>query len=290
MLTLINKELFSFADKKRDEDYQIDIFSTPQATKYSVKDNKALPNKRQILRILSQAENYKDYKSNISVRDIGNNKKSVLIKANDQVNRDANVFVVAFPFNGLIKPIPYSKEYRIYKGIIASSDSFNIVFNNKKYKNVLYLVIEPNMNLFNEDHKYHTDAIKIEIESVVLDKGGEKIQSVRDVLSLSITKDGHGCEMERFELGEVIDISHFAKDKIYHQFQIAPQNDRRRDNQQDYQNNNHRKPNQKPATWENKKPQTKKSDNLDSMIMDAGLYDETEYNNRDRNNRRKNRR
>ena len=91
----------------------------------------------------------------------------VEIRCHEQGDDRANVYIVAFPFNGMIKPIPENPQYRIYKGLIVSSIK-PFFFNNRKYRKILYLVIEVNKNLFNADHKYHTNEINIELESYAL--------------------------------------------------------------------------------------------------------------------------
>lgn len=91
----------------------------------------------------------------------------VEVRCHEQGDDRANLYVIAFPFNGMIKPIPENPQYRIYKGLIASSAK-PFFFNNRKYRKVLYLVIEINKNLFKPDHKYHTDSIDIQFDSYAL--------------------------------------------------------------------------------------------------------------------------
>ena len=93
--------------------------------------------------------------------------QNVEVRCHAEGDDKTNLYVVAFPFNGMIKPIPLNPQYRIYKGLIASSAK-PFFFNNRKYRKVLYLVIEINKNLFKPDHKYHTDEIGIQLESYSL--------------------------------------------------------------------------------------------------------------------------
>lgn len=79
----------------------------------------------------------------------------------------ANVYVIAFPFNGMIRPLEENPCYRIYKGLIASSAK-PFFFNNRKYRKVLYLIIEVNKNLYREDHPHHKDTVEIDLESFAL--------------------------------------------------------------------------------------------------------------------------
>jgi hypothetical protein len=95
------------------------------------------------------------------------NQPLVEIRCHEQGEDRANIFLVAFPFNGMIQPIKEDPRYRIYKGMIVSSAK-PFFFNNRRYRKVLYLIIEPNKNLFNPTHKYHTDVIDIKLESFAL--------------------------------------------------------------------------------------------------------------------------
>ena len=54
----------------------------------------------------------------------------------------SDIYVVAFPFNGMIQPIDADPTYRIYKGLIMSSVR-PFYFNGRRYRKILYLVIEP---------------------------------------------------------------------------------------------------------------------------------------------------
>jgi hypothetical protein len=98
---------------------------------------------------------------------INKNQPKVEVRCHEQGDDRANLYVVAFPFNGMIKPIPENPQYRIYKGLIASSVK-PFFYNNRKYRKILYLIIEINKNLFKPDHKYFTEEINIELESYAL--------------------------------------------------------------------------------------------------------------------------
>ncbi len=285
MLNIINQELFNFKSSEKEAAnqeklYQLDIFTTPQASR-QIKDELR---GRQVLRLLSASKEYTSFKQSISVRDNENGKRSVLIRANSFSKRDDNVFLIAFPFNGIIKPIEYSKQYRIYKGLIASSDSRNIQFSNNKYQKILYLVIEPNMNLFDQDHKYHTDNINIEIEAYSRcdDNDPDKDRcSVQNKLTLNITKDQFSCNTTSDKV-EAIDTSKFRDTQLYKQFRINKENkfgEAKDSEQPKYVETQKPKYQNKPNTQQQKqnfskpnKPQTPKvndpkNDRLDEMIQ-----------------------
>lgn len=108
-----------------------------------------------------------DLPMSININSSNEFQPKVEVRCHEKGDDRANLYIVAFPFNGMIKPIPENPQYRIYKGLIASSAK-PFFFNNRKYRKVLYLVIEINKNLFNEDHKYHTDEIVLNLESYAL--------------------------------------------------------------------------------------------------------------------------
>lgn len=84
----------------------------------------------------------------------------------------SNLYIVAFPFNGMINPIAEDPRYRIYKGMIMSSVR-PFYYKNRRYRKILYLVIEPHMALFDQNHKHHTDTIDITMESFAIYKDRE---------------------------------------------------------------------------------------------------------------------
>ena len=84
----------------------------------------------------------------------------------------SDIYVVAFPFNGMIQPIDADPTYRIYKGLIMSSVR-PFYYNGRRYRKILYLVIEPHRALFDKNHKHHTDVINITLESYAIYKDKE---------------------------------------------------------------------------------------------------------------------
>lgn len=107
------------------------------------------------------------YPMSVYVSNVGRYSRQVDVRCHTGGDDRTNIFVVAFPFNGMIRPIREDPRYRVYKGFISSSIK-PFFFNGHKYRKVLYLVIEINKYLFNEDHHFHTDNIDIPIESFAL--------------------------------------------------------------------------------------------------------------------------
>ena len=167
---------------KRDDDNTKKEVVTPSVkVNITSKVDALKPINREIIRISAPLKNIGDFESQpdesksvefdlpMSVNVNSSNKYQPLVevRCHEQGDDRANMYIVAFPFNGMIKPIPENPQYRIYKGLIASSAK-PFFFNNRKYRKVLYLVIEVNKNLFKPDHKYHTDKIELSLESFAL--------------------------------------------------------------------------------------------------------------------------
>ncbi len=115
-----------------------------------------------------------DLPMSINVNSINKYQPRVDIRCHTQGEDKSTILVVAFPFNGMIKPIhPLSGTYRIYKGLIASSAK-PFFYNNIKYRKVLYLVIEINKNVFDSSSKFYSeDGICIDLASYAIFKDRE---------------------------------------------------------------------------------------------------------------------
>ena len=189
----------SFKKEKTGPSVQVGITSRVEALK---------PINREIIRISAPLKNIGDFEAqpidsktidfdlpmSINVNSANKYQPLVEVRCHEQGDDRANVYVVAFPFNGMIKPIPENPQYRIYKGLIASSAK-PFFFNNRKYRKVLYMVIEINKNLFKPDHKYHTDSIKIDFESFALfddRETGEK-KTTCEKFTVNIVSDKGDC-------------------------------------------------------------------------------------------------
>lgn len=132
--------------------------------------------------------NWNQYPMSVNVTSTSRFTNQVEIRCHHTGEDRANIFVVAFPFNGMIRPLKEDPRYRIYKGFISSSIK-PFFHNNHKYRKVLYLVIEINKNLFRPDHYFHTDKIDIEFESFALftDRDTDEKKTNREKMILNIT-------------------------------------------------------------------------------------------------------
>lgn len=128
----------------------------------------------------------------------------VEIRCHEKGEDKSNIYVVAFPFNGKIQPLKEDKRYRIYKGVLVTSSAKPFYFNSRRYRKILYLVIEINTSLFDPSHKYHTDSIDIKFNSAVLrtDRETGKVSTVTEEFVLNI-KSTEGDYETEWNYGEV---------------------------------------------------------------------------------------
>ena len=120
-----------------------------------------------------------------------NGKPIVKINASDENKFDTDVYMIAIPFNGIIKPIEKSFDFRIFRAFIANSDRRNIEFDGEFYKSIAYMIVVPNIQLLNEDHKYSKESLVFNFSFVTRssDRDGET-RSEETTVSLTFTKEG----------------------------------------------------------------------------------------------------
>lgn len=119
-----------------------------------------------------------------------NGKPIVKINASDENKFDTDVYMVAIPFNGIIKPIEKSFDFRIFRAFIAQSDRRDIEFDGKFYKSIAYMVIVPNIQLLNEDHKYSKEYLVFNFSFVTRASHDGKTESEETTVSLTFTREG----------------------------------------------------------------------------------------------------
>ena len=248
------------------------------------------------------------------------NQPFVEIRCHENGDDRANIYVVAFPFNGMIKPIPENPQYRIYKGLIATS-ARPFFFANHKYRKILYLVIEINKNLFNPDHKYHTDAINIDLESYALytDRNTNEQKTNIEKFHLQITSamGDYTTEWEYDCVNEAIMMNAQPGEQLWVTYTFNhPENSVYNGDKRPYRKNNYRKKNPHPMHIEgdtivttnrhgirkeiptksyrnnyhnnNRAPQ-KNNNDLDYMMQKSGMYEDSGNHRGKKNGGKKNR-
>lgn len=256
-----------------------------------------------------------------SIKVVDNNKGvptvSVRCLRPDSQNK-SNLFVIAFPFNGMLLPIPEDPCYRIYKGMIIPSVR-PFYYNGRRYRKILYLVVEPHMALFNPDHKHHRDSITIKLDSYAIykdrDTGDEKTN--HETLTISIQENSSESVWDYDTMDESYRITPNADTPLWTTFKFEPKSDKSRKNMgkidggdYDSQITPKKRLNNKPKNGQragyvegntyvttNKhgirkevplKSSNHKRNDLDRMMQESGMFDHDDeiYNKRQNGNRK----
>ena len=238
MLTFVNEELFSYATKHevnaqtKKEILQLSVSTSNYLVTYAkgskmdkyhnpqqdqkinknhdidMRDNPSIvPINREILSVNYVSDDQASNPSQLmnqptSLKVTENNRGIPQVSVRclkDNSENKSDIYVVAFPFNGMILPIPEDPTYRIYKGMIMSSVR-PFYFKGRRYRKILYLVVEPHRALFNQNHKYHTDTISLKLESFAIykdkDSGDEKTNHETFHLDMMQNSCNYGWEYE----------------------------------------------------------------------------------------------
>jgi len=232
MITLINENLFNFkvVNERIDENTsQVRLLITntdkvkqpPAKDNYETSDNDGLGLYEPLIKILAKVtapridhefyNKYEDCDGVVPASDIDIDYPAMAFRVNEanEIKKvptidikffeeakeeyvDRHIYILAVPFNGIMKSLPETIQYRIYKGCLVYSP-LPIYFKKKSYKKILYLVFEPNASLFKEDHKYHTDQINIDFASYYSynEPKTNLNKTDKQVYHLSFTKDGY---------------------------------------------------------------------------------------------------
>ena len=240
MLNIVNEGLFSFNTEKRtsengNEYYKLAISTSNKVIRKNPASDEPTTSVRTFAVLSSPEKAYSEYKTiiNTYVNDFG--KRSVALRAVKESSYNANVFIVAFPFNGIIKPIPMDKRFRIHKGMISMSDDYSIRFNNRSYKKILYLVIEPYMKIFDGDENHEAInelVIPFESYSIYKDKRDPdaELKSSYEGMFLHITKEGYSVEWKK-DIVDYVDMTQYKDTPLYNLYTWHPKNQNNSNNQ-----------------------------------------------------------
>ena len=360
MLTFINEELFSYATKHevnaqtKKEILQLSVSTSNYLVTYAkgskmdkyhnpqqdqkinknhdidMRDNPSIvPINREILSVNYVSDDQASNPSQLmnqptSLKVTENNRGIPQVSVRclkDNSENKSDIYVVAFPFNGMILPIPEDPTYRIYKGMIMSSVR-PFYFKGRRYRKILYLVIEPHRALFNQNHKYHTDTISLKLESYAIykdkDTGDEKTNHETFHLDMMQNSCNYGWEYEimdeAFRIEAVPDKPLWVTFKFTQKDSNKNQSHRQNPQNQDSDNPfSGRTPN--PAKKKNgqkngyvegntyvttnkngirkevpiRNNSFKKNDkkDLDSMMQNSGMFDEDKFDRTNRYDRKK---
>ena len=235
----------------------------------------------------------------------------------------SDIYVVAFPFNGMIQPIDADPTYRIYKGLIMSSVR-PFYYNGRRYRKILYLVIEPHRALFDKNHKHHTDAIDIALESYAIykDKETGEEKTNHETFHLNMMETSFSSDWTYETMNEAYKIDPNMDKPLWVTFKFAPkdgnknQNYRQNKNDDDFANPfDGRTPNpakrkngqkngyvegntyvttnkngirkEVPIRSNNNSYRKNDKNDLDSMMQSSGMFDEEKFDRSNRYDRKK---
>jgi len=158
--------------------------------------------------VISDTQNYSD--NNLRIWMSNNSEGKSVFKMNSSAkNRfDTDVYIVAIPFNGILKPIESSFEYRIFRGSIIQSERRDIEYDDALFKKIAYMVIVPNVSLFNKTHKYHKDVLTLKIESYNIEGYNEDKHTVCTEHTIEFTEEGIVYLKKRSDCSDV-DVAEF---------------------------------------------------------------------------------
>lgn len=202
MITLINPELFNLTTTKEKNAKGEEYYKTVVSSSVQVKHNKTNEMfNRVITTITHETENYNDTNVYVHNTKMQNNGIRTSITSSSANSVNVNAFLIAIPFNGFLSEIKRSFQYRIYKGFVLRTDKKSIEFNGNHYKKVAYMVVVPNELLLKEDHKYHTDELKMTVDAYNLDTKDENVITI--LTSTDIVFKENGVSEYSVNSGEV---------------------------------------------------------------------------------------
>lgn len=250
MITIINEELFNV------QNVESEVSETNKyrfTTTYSVSEKVICrgvnpttgdiferPYVRPILNLCYNDKSELDKQSNLGMKIAQNTKGKgdsmlPLQCTIDKAFGASYLFLIAIPFNGTLKAIPKSHDYRIYGGTIVKSQYKNIDFNGEKYRKILYLAISPNIILLADNlHTHYKDSIDIDIlwftkGGLMVDDGTNKI-NVKHTTTISISISDDCDKPLKYSVknnavyGEKLNKDEFKSSKIFEVYKIPVKN------------------------------------------------------------------
>jgi len=184
MLHVVNNNLFDFQTEAGTSKYG-DYFKTKVFPNVPQKETEVNP---RLLTIVSASKNYNDYPMLLLSSGTKESGINVLLKSFENNKYDMQLYLVAFPFNGLADAIPKSNMYRIHRGYLYTSKTRTVKFGDSTYKKVLYLLVEPNVKMFDPNNAHHTDSIELEFVSYNIEnvENSDSKRTVKTTVTLTM--------------------------------------------------------------------------------------------------------
>lgn len=315
MYTLINEDLFSFrftqdSGQQSNFPHQMEICSANELVRYPKEEEqepstngqvvvnmqKTTPIYRKILSVFSVDDDFTNHPMSYRAQwNVFNERPNpfVSIRCHDRGDDHANLFIIAFPFNGRLKPIPPSNQYRILKGTIVSSVK-NFWYRNTKYRKVLYLIIEPNADHIDPENP----AVVLEGFGIYHDLHNDGAEMTKhETLKITFTDacGNYSAESEHEIIDHAVQLESYTGEELWKTAKIDPPQKKPQGN--GYNNNRntsgyHEAPQGVRVTKnkngirkevpiggrrDNHRSPKDNKDDLDSMIKKANLVDDYEY-------------
>ena len=191
MLNIVNGELFTLKTVHREATenyaaYDIDEF-------YPTKDIKIDVEKHPNYKLYPITKVYRyDSNGNLQMRFRTNEqtgKTQMQLQQSDRAKYDANVFMVAIPFSGLLLPSEENPLIRIHKATVVSSDAPNVIeWDEKKFTSVAYLIITLDHARMKKEKREST-SMKFVSMSQAKNEAGERVY-YSNTITVSFFDDG----------------------------------------------------------------------------------------------------
>ena len=180
MLKLVNEDFFKTVvsestNKAGDTVYKTRLFTNVDLYGLAIggKASETKLRDRMLFQVNSLCKNYEDYPMMLQHNWNQRGEFYMSGRVGSNVKYDTLVVGIAFPYNGVLKPIEDSSEYRIlsYYSGYSSRNSIETTHTGiiTAYNKILYLIIAPNLNLFNRKTREFKEYIEIPIETYASD-------------------------------------------------------------------------------------------------------------------------
>lgn len=88
----------------------------------------------------------------------------VTVRTSSDTRYDSDIFIVALPYNGMIKPFDHDEDsLAIFKSMIIKSDKLTIPHGDQNYKRVAYFVVRPYHGAFNQNTGWYEDKCNLSV-------------------------------------------------------------------------------------------------------------------------------
>lgn len=209
MIRLLNSELMTIDEPKKKENKDQWITTIRSAVETG-------PNGRKIAKPIISVLHFYEHDFNCEntrlrvIRD--QNGKSILSISQSQKNQyDTDVFVMAVPYCGVIKPMKKPEYAEIFKGFIVHSDKKDILFQGEAFNKIAFLVFRLNTRKL-EPLSLESDKLKLlSIETFNFSGFGKDRKTVKTTWDVFISQDTSVDFVYQKEDVEPIDIAEFKK-------------------------------------------------------------------------------